>query len=102
MKLFVCWGTFPVPWPRTGASWRPSAHPCKRAHDALTQAGHSPEVIRCYGLAPLPDVTRGRREVKRLTGQSAVPVLLLDSGEFVRESDEIVAWAHAHPAAGGS
>jgi hypothetical protein len=22
MKLYVCWGTFPVPWPRKG-DWRP-------------------------------------------------------------------------------
>ena len=39
MKLYVCWGTFPVPWPRRGGSWRPSAHPCKHAHDALRAAG---------------------------------------------------------------
>jgi hypothetical protein len=100
MKLYVCWGTFPVPWPRRGASWRPGAHPCKRAHDALTQAGHSPEVIRVFGFGQLPDMTRGRKEVRRLTGQSFVPVLLLDQGELVTGSDEIVGWARAHPVAG--
>ena len=98
MKLYVCWGTFPVPWPRKGASWRPGAHPCKRAHDAVTQAGHSAEVVRAYGLAPLPDFTRARREVKRLTGESFVPVLVLDDGEVIAGSDEIVRWARAHPA----
>ena len=51
MNLYVCWGTFPVPWPRKGAQWRPSAHPCKRAHDALREAGYSPRVIKCYGFA---------------------------------------------------
>jgi hypothetical protein len=98
MRLYVCWGTFPVPWPRRGASWGPGGHPCKRAHDALKEAGHSPEVVRVYGLGQLPDVTRGRREVKRLTGESWVPVLVLDDGEVVTESDTIVEWARANPA----
>lgn len=100
MKLYVCWGTFPVPWPRGGGrSWRPGSHPCKRAHDALKEAGHSPEVVRCYGLGQLPDMTRGRKEVRRLTGESWVPVLVLDDGEIVKESDGIVAWARSNPAA---
>ncbi|HEV2062572.1 MAG TPA: hypothetical protein VGR12_06935 [Solirubrobacteraceae bacterium] len=95
MRLYVCWGTFPVPWPRRGASWRPAAHPCKRAHDALRAAGHSPKVVRVYGFGFLPDITRGRREVRRITGQSFVPVLALDAGEVITGSDEIVAWAQA-------
>jgi glutathione S-transferase len=102
MKLYVCWGTFPVPWPRRSASWRPGAHPCKRAFDALYDAGHSPEVVKVYGFAGLPDVTSGRKEVKRLTGESFVPVLVLDDGEVVKDSQRIVDWACAHPAAGGT
>lgn len=98
MKLYVCWGTFGVPWPRKGASWKPEAHPCKRAGDALREAGHAPRVVRAYGLGSLPDLTRARREVKRLTGQSFVPVLVLDDGDVVRGSDEIVRWAREHPA----
>ena len=98
MKLYVCWGTFPVPWPRSGASWRPGAHPCKRAHDALKDAGHSPDVIRTYGFAFLPDITSGRREVKRLTGESSVPVLVLDFGEVIAGSANIVGWARDNPA----
>src|SRR5258708_22276212 len=81
MKLYVCWGTFPVPWPRRGgASWLPGSHPCKKAHDALHEAGYSPEVVKCYGPAPLPDVTSGRRKGKQLTGYSFFPVLVLDDG----------------------
>jgi glutaredoxin len=99
MKLYVCWGTFPVPWPRRGADWRPSAHPCKRAHDALTQAGHSPDVVKVHGFAQLPDITKGRKKVKRLTGQSFVPVLVLDDGQLVENSDNIVEWARGNPAA---
>ena len=97
MKLYVCWGRFPVPWPRRGASWRPGAHPCKRAYDALKDAGHAPDVVRVYGFAGLPDVTRGRREVKRLTGESFVPVLVLDDGAVIKDSTRIVEWARANP-----
>ena len=96
MKIYHCWGTFPVRWPRRGASWRPGAHPCKRAYDALRDAGHAPDVARVYGFAALPDITRGRRAVKRLTGASFVPVLALDGGEVVQGSDDIVAWARAN------
>jgi hypothetical protein len=98
MKLYVCWGTFPVPWPRRGASWRPGAHPCKRASDAIREAGHDPKVVRTYGFAFLPDITRGRRRVKKLTGESFVPVLVLDDEAVVAGSDEIVEWARSHPA----
>lgn len=97
MKLYVCWGTFPVPWPRKSASWRPGAHPCKNAYDALKEAGHRPEVVRSYGFGGLPDVTSGRKQVKRLTGESWVPVLVLDDGEVIRESKNIVAWARDNP-----
>jgi hypothetical protein len=100
MKLYVCWGTFPVPWPRRGGSWRPGAHPCKLAHDALKEGGHSPDVVKVYGLGQLPDVTSGRKEVKRLTGESWVPVLVLDDGEVIRESKSIAAWAQENPAGG--
>ena len=42
--------------------------------------------------------TPGRREVKRLTGNSTVPTLVLDDGEVVDGSQAIVDWARAHPA----
>ena len=91
MKLYVCWGTFPSPL-------RPGGHPCKNAYDALKEAGHDPEVVKAYGLAPLPDVTSGRKEVNRLTGESWVPVLVLDDGEVVKDSKNIVTWARENPA----
>jgi glutathione S-transferase len=52
-------------------------------------------VVRSYGLASLPDFPRARKEVKRLTGESFVPVLVLDDGEVIAGSDRIVAWASA-------
>jgi hypothetical protein len=95
MKLYVCYGTF-VSAPR------PGGHPCGNAYEALREAGHDPEVIKSYGLGPLPDAvfnrTHGRREAKRLTGSSTVPVLVTDGGEVISESQNIVDWARAHPA----
>jgi hypothetical protein len=92
MKLYICWGTFSSP--------RPGGHPCKNAHDALVKAGHRPEVVKAYGLGPLPDVLNGprRAEVKRLTGNSWVPALILDDGTVVDGSKEIITWAEQHPA----
>jgi hypothetical protein len=94
MKLYICWGTFPSP--------RPGGHPCANAYHAVKDAGHDPEVIKAYGLGPLPDFlnnTRGRREVRELTGQSWVPVLVTDDGEVIQDSKKIVAWAEANPVA---
>ena len=91
MKLYVCWGTFSTPW----------GHPCKRAHDALKEAGHRPQVIKAYGERRMPAAlnrTAGRREVKALTGDFAVPVLVTDDGEIVQDSKRIVEWAQRNPA----
>jgi Glutathione S-transferase, N-terminal domain len=96
VKLYVCWGTFPVPW-------RPGGHPCRNAHEALTEAGWEPEVERVYGLGPLPDaLTPTRRKVRELTGQNWVPVLVTDDEEVVQGSKEIVAWAQANRASGAA
>ena len=91
MKLYVCWGTFQVPGMRS--------HPCRNAYHALQEAGYEPEVKKAYSLAQLPDVTPGRREVKRLSGESWVPLLVTDDGEVVSDSANIIAWAKAHPKA---
>jgi hypothetical protein len=94
MKLYVCYGTFK-------AAPRPGGHPCGVAYHALREAGHEPDVIKSYGFGLLPDSmnrTSGRREVKKLTGKTWVPVLVTDSGEVVSESKNIVAWAKKNPA----
>ena len=94
MELYVCYGTWTLGRPL-------HAHPCGEAHAALRTAGHEPQVVRTLGLGPLPgwlnDLTP-RREVRRLTGQSWVPVLVTDGGEVIRESRRIIEWARAHPA----
>lgn len=95
MKLYVCYGTWrPAP--------RPGGHPCGVAYHALRDAGYAPEVIRSYGSGLMPAVlnaTPGRREVRRLTGNQWVPLLVTDDGEMVQGSREIAAWASANPVA---
>ena len=102
MRLFVCWNTAVSPLGDGG-------HPCGKAYRALRDAGYEPEVVKARGFGLLPDAlfnrTEGRREARRLTGRSTVPVLVTDDDEVVAESAAIVAWAAAHPAgsrAGGS
>jgi glutathione S-transferase len=43
--------------------------------------------------------SRGRSEVRELTGKDTVPVLVTDDGEVITESRTIAEWAKAHPAA---
>ena len=98
MKLYVCYGTWkPAP--------RPGGHPCGTAYHALRDAGHDPKVVKTYGLGLLGELgnfTPGRREVKRLTGNYWVPVLVLDDGTVIQGSREIADWARAHPAGAGA
>jgi hypothetical protein len=95
MKLYVCFGTWK-------AAPRPGGHPCGTAYHALREAGYDPEVIKSYGLTILPDTpfnqTAGRKEAKRLTGSSTVPVLVTDDGEVVSDSRNIADWAKKNPA----
>ena len=95
MKIYVCYGTWTAGKPL-------HAHPCGEAHKAVVEAGYEPEVIRSYGLGPLPaalnDLTRGRREVKQMTGNYWVPVLGTDDGTVIQGSSRIVNWAKANPA----
>ena len=86
VELHVCYGTFGTP----------EKHPCKRAHQALSDAGYEPQVVRtggCYGTDPL---WPRRRAVKRATGTYQVPTLFLDDGTTVDGSENIVAWAEAN------
>lgn len=103
MRLYVCpigprFGALPG----IGALPGPVAHPCGRASHALDQAGHAYEVVTVQGgsLKPWtwPRRARDRAEVKRLSGQRAVPILVLDDGEVIAGSGAISAWAAAHPA----
>jgi glutathione S-transferase len=44
-------------------------------------------------------VTDGCREVEEISGRRTVPVLVTDDGQVINESQRIVDWARANPAA---
>ena len=95
MVLYTCpFGTVAgaLPWPL--------AHPCGRAAKALEDAGHSYEIKQVGGgsllLWTLPARARDRAEVERLSGQRAVPILVLEGGEVISGSAAIVGWARAN------
>lgn len=78
-------------------------HPCAKAAKALDAAGYRYE-LRTVGSYRLMPWTWGHREedraeVRRLSGQNLVPILVLDDGEVVSGSSTIAHWAKEHPAA---
>jgi glutathione S-transferase len=79
----------------------PMAHPCGRAAKALDDAGHAYELKTVKGGAmkfwTLPNRARDRAEVERLSGQRAVPILVLDDGSVIVGSGAIAHWAEANP-----
>lgn len=59
---------------------RVDGHPCWRVQKALDEAGIKYEVVK------EPSLPRGRRkEVKRLSGQLALPVIEFEDGSAYRE-----------------
>jgi glutathione S-transferase len=78
------------------------AHPCGRAAKALDDAGHEYECRRVKGGSlkfwTLANRARDRAEVERLSGQRAVPILVLDDGGVIAGSGAIAHWARANPA----
>lgn len=77
------------------------AHPCGRAAKALDDAGYDYEWKQVKGgvlkFWTLPKRAEDRAEVERLSGQRAVPILVLDGGEVISGSGEIVRWVETHP-----
>ena len=79
------------------------AHPCAKAAKALDAAGHDYE-IRTTGSYRLMPWTWGNREgdraeVRQLSGQNLVPILVLDDGDVISGSSTIARWADDHPTA---
>ena len=90
MILYVCYGTY-----------APDRHPCGKAAKALTDAGHRPDVRKAYGWKVLPDAlnfSEGRKEAKRRTGTTDVPILILDDDTTIAGTRAIVDWSKANPA----
>ena len=95
MVLYTC------PARTHGANAPVIKHPCGVAAQALDRAGHSYTVKTVGGFKNIPFSRIGKRsEIRELTGQDDVPVLLLDDGSTVQSSGAIVAWAAANKVAG--
>lgn len=80
------------------------AHPCGRAAKALDQADHTYEMKQVKGGSlkfwTWSSRGRDRAEVEKLSGQRAVPILVLDDGEVITGSGAIERWARASSSAG--
>jgi glutaredoxin len=88
MVLYTC------PARTHGATTPIIKHPCGVAAKALDDAGHEYTVKVVGGFKNVPLSRRGRRsEIRELTGQEDVPVLVLDDGTPIAGSEAIVAWA---------
>jgi hypothetical protein len=76
----------------------PRRHACRRAHDALRAAGHVYETVVFDRNRPFGLFTTGRRpELRRISGQEKLPVLLLPGrGATVSSAAEIEVWAQTH------
>jgi hypothetical protein len=96
MKLYTCGGKGKggsLPWPIT--------HACGHAMKALDEAGqiYELQVVPGYRLLPWTRAGNARAEIRKLTGQDNVPVLLLDDGTAIAGSGRIADWAREHSAA---
>jgi glutathione S-transferase len=77
---------------RGGPSFLP--HGCRRAHEALDEAGVAYEGVIFGKGRPLAIGTAGKRpDLKRISGQEKLPVLALPDGTTLNGSDAIIAWA---------
>jgi hypothetical protein len=76
-------------------------HPCREAREALRDTGHKVEIRHVEGGIAKPwtwpSRARDRSEVKRLSGQRGVPILVLDDGGVVTGGSRIVEWARTNP-----
>ena len=72
-------------------------HPCGRAIVSLRNAGFEPEIETVAGYRALPWTRSGKRdEIRELTGQEHVPVLILSDGSAIAGSGRIIKWAKAN------
>ncbi|MGK2932124.1 MAG: glutaredoxin family protein [Solirubrobacterales bacterium] len=81
----------------------PSAlHFCAKAGKALDEAGYDYEIKTVGGYRGMPwtwrDRAKDRAEVKKLSGQQEVPILVKDDGEVISGSGTIAKWAKQNPA----
>lgn len=89
-------GVKPVLFVCHGDAGGPKIHPCRRAQQALGEAGIEYEkVIAAHGN-PIPFLRKGSREELRAeTGDTKLPALKLPDGTVLKHSKAILAWVRA-------
>jgi glutathione S-transferase len=75
----------------------PKLHACRKAYEALLEAGHDVEKV-VYGKGkPFGLFTKGTRpELKAMSGQEMLPVLELPDGGTVNGAASIASWARSN------
>lgn len=74
----------------------PKPHPCRKAHEALSGAGHDHDKVVFDKGRPLGLFTKGKRpELKKMSGQEKLPVLAFPDGRTIAGGKSIVEWAKA-------
>jgi len=72
----------------------PKVHPCRKAHDALDEAGLKHQLVEFDQGRPFGFGTKGKRpELKEMSGQEKLPVLQLPDGSTVNGGGKIAKWA---------
>lgn len=93
---------YSCPWAKRSAGW----HPCGIAAKALDEAGHTYEIREVRGQLSMPwtwpSRRRDRAEIRQLSGQNGVPVLVVAGHEAVAGSRRITCWAAEHAARGSA
>ena len=76
-----------------GEDHGPRLHPCRRAQEALNDAGIPYEKVIAASGSPIPFLRRGSREdLKQATGTDKLPTLKLADGTVISHSGAILRW----------
>ena len=83
----------PVLYVCHGDGGGPRMHPCRRAQEALREAGiEYDKVIAAHG-SPIPFLRKGsREELRQATGDTKLPALKLPDGRVLTHSRQVLAW----------
>ena len=81
--LFVCHGD----------DGGPRMHPCRRAQEAMRNAGIEYEKVIAGHGSPIPFLRKGsREELREATGATKLPTLKLADGTVITGSRAILSW----------
>ena len=71
----------------------PKPHACRKAHEALRDAGHDYDKVVFAKGRPFGHLHGRRPELKEMSGQEKLPVLAFPDGKTISGGSNIVDWA---------